>query len=70
MTLNKIKEYIRSNKNITHKFVFHGSRNQDEEFIGTITSAYPSIFIIALENGQVRSYSYSDLLISNLEVLD
>ena len=70
MTLDKIKENIKNIRNSKRRFIFHGSRNQDEEFVGFIKSVYPSVFIIELENGQIRSYSYSDLLISNLEIID
>ncbi len=70
MTLDKTIELVRQNAGVFHKFIFHGSRNQNEEFYGRITSMYPVVFLITLDNGQVRSYSYSDLLISNLEMVD
>lgn len=70
MTLEKTKEFILNNVGVPHNFIFHGSRNQNEEFYGTITKIFPAIFIISLDNGQVRAYSYSDLLISKLEIVD
>lgn len=70
MTINKIKEIVKNNMGVSRKFVFHGSRNQNEEFKGVITAEYPAVFVITLDNGQIRSYSYSDLLISNLEIID
>ena len=70
MILDNIKEYIASNLGITHKFIFYGARNQNEEFCGAITKTYPAVFVITLDNGQVRSYSYNDVLISNLKIVD
>lgn len=70
MTIEKIKELVRKNKGVKRNFVFHGSRNQNEMFEGVITAVYPAIFIITLDSDQVRAYSYSDLLISNLEMVD
>lgn len=65
-----MKELVKNNLNVSHLFVYHGVRNQNDEFKGAITSMYPAIFVISLDNGQTRSYSYSDLLTSNLEIVD
>lgn len=70
MMINKIKDVVKENLNVPHSFIFHGVRNQNEEFTGRITAMYPALFIVSLDNGQIRSYSYSDLLISNLEIID
>lgn len=70
MMISKVKEKVRDCLGKKKSFVFNGSRNQVDKFEGTITAMYPGIFIITLETGGVRSYSYSDLLISNLEIID
>lgn len=70
MTLNKIRLFVNNNKNVIHNFIFHGSRNQNEYFTGKIVEVYPSIFVIKLEDGQIKSYSYSDLLIGNIEIVN
>lgn len=70
MIINKIKERISNDIGVRHKFVFHGSRNQNEEFFGIVSKIFPAIFTIELDNGQIRTYSYNDVLISNLEILD
>ena len=70
MTLDKIKEYVASNKGIVHSFIFKGTRNQVDEFQGIITDLYPTIFIITLDNSKVKSFSYSDLLVDSLEIID
>lgn len=55
---------------IKHKFLYKGSRNQNEEFIGVITKMFPAIFIIELSNKTVKSFCYSDLLIGNLKIVE
>ena len=70
MTLDKIKEYVASNKGIVHSFRFKVTRNQVDEFQGIITDLYPTIFIITLDNSKVKSFSYSDLLVDSLEIID
>lgn len=70
MILDKVKELVKRSEGKTKKFVFHGTRNQKEEFIGVITKVYNSLFLIRTVDGQIRSYSYADVLISNLEILE
>lgn len=68
MILDNIKKKIEMNKGLLKRFVFHGTRNQNEEFEGTIIKMYNSLFLIKTIDGQIRSYSYADVLISNLEI--
>ena len=70
MTIDSVKELVRKNKGELRSFVFHGSRNQIDEFKGVITAMYPAIFVITSDGSQIRSFSYSDLLVSNLEIID
>ena len=68
MILDNVKKKIEMNKGLLKRFVFHGTRNQNEEFEGTIIKMYNSLFLIKTIDGQIRSYSYADVLISNLEI--
>ena len=60
---NKIKPLI--GKKI--KFRYNGSRNQIEEFEGTITKCYNYVFVINVGNMN-KSFSYSDILMGILNV--
>ena len=65
--IDKIKTNIISLRGKRIKFRYNGSRNQIEEFEGVITNCYNFVFIIDL--GYInRSFSYSDVLIGNLDV--
>ena len=70
MMLDRIKEKVRSCLDVNKNFVFHGTRNQNEEFEGIITDMYPAVFVIKVSSGQIRTFSYSDLLIGNLEIVN
>lgn len=70
MSIEKIKNIILSNMDKTINFKVNGSRNQVEEFSGKIISAYPAVFTVrCLEKDMVRSFSYADILIGDLELL-
>ena len=64
--IEKIRNDIISLKGKRIKFKYNGSRNQIEEFEGIILSCYKYIFIIRVDNLN-KSFSYSDILIGNLE---
>lgn len=67
MNIEKIKEKINELKNKKIYFKVNGSRNQIEEFDGIITETYNYIFIVETENIK-KSFSYSDILINNIEI--
>lgn len=67
MNIERVKTRVKSYKGQTLQFRFNGSRNQIEVFSATIIDTYPSIFLVKLEdNSQVKSFSYSDVLIKKL----
>ncbi|MDO5393731.1 MAG: Veg family protein [Mycoplasmatota bacterium] len=70
MMLSKIKKQLEEYVGQKKKFQFNGSRNLVEEFDGQILALYSNIFVIKLETGSVRSYSYNDLLVGTLSILD
>lgn len=69
MNIKRIKEKVESLKNKKIKFKLNGTRNQIEEFEGIITEIYNYIFIVETDNIK-KSFSYSDILINNLEIKD
>lgn len=68
--INKIKEDICNKKGKKLKFRFNGARNQIEEFEGIIVGTYNYIFTIKTinDNEELKSFTYSDVLIDNLEI--
>ena len=68
--INKIKEDIQNKKGEELHFRFNCARNQTEEFEGIIVEAYNYIFTIKTTNEkeELKSFTYSDVLIDNLEI--
>ena len=66
--INKIREDIINKKGRLLKFKHNGPRNQIEEFEGKIVETYNYVFTIKTVNNEIKSFSYSDILISNLEI--
>ena len=69
MNIKRIKEKIELLKNKKIKLKVNGSRNQIEEFEGIITETYNYIFIVETNNIK-KSFTYSDILNNNLEIID
>lgn len=70
MMIDSIKQIVYDNFEVHHKFRFNGARNQIEEFSGKISQIYSYVFLITLDNGIVRSFSFTDILINNLEIIE
>ena len=72
MNIEKIKKVVQNNKGKKRMFRFNGSRNQIEEFSGTIENVYNYIFLVKIdnENESLRSFSYADILTESLEIFD
>ena len=70
MNIKRIKEKIELLKNKKIHFKVNGSRNQIEEFDGIITETYNYIFVIEIDDLKIKkSFSYSDVLINNIEII-
>ncbi len=71
MNIEMLKNRISNYKGKTLNFRFNGSRNQIEEFSGKIIETYDSIFTIMVEEKNfLKSFSYSDILIKKLIVIN
>jgi len=69
--ISKIKEQLKENVGKTLHFRFNGARNQIEEFDGYIENTYNFIFTIKpVNDDRIKSFTYSDVLIENLEIID
>ena len=68
--INKIKEDIKNYEGQVLHFRFNGARNQIEEFEGIIVGIYNYIFTIKTcnANDELKSFTYSDVLIDNLVI--
>ena len=67
MTIEKIRNSIASCVGKEFLFKVNGARNQTEKFYGIVSDVYKFVFLIKCSNGIVKSFSYSDVLIGNIE---
>lgn len=71
MNVDIVRKKLENIKGQEHNFRFNGNRNQTEEFNGVIIHTYPAIFIIeSRDDDKIRSFSYSDVITSSLEIID
>ena len=70
--ISKIKSELEKKKGEKLHFRFNGVRNQIEEFDGEIQNTYNFIFTIKTlgDTSRIKSFTYSDVLIDNLEIID
>ena len=65
--INLVKDRVSKFLGKEVMFRYNGSRNQIEEFSGTITCCYK--FVFTIDTGDlIRSFSYSDVLIGVLDI--
>lgn len=69
MTIDKIRNDLNNKLNDKFHFIYNGARNQIEEFEGKIVNLYNYVFIVKVDDTEIKkSFSYTDILIGNLVV--
>ena len=68
MNIIMIKNYLRGKVGSNIMIIYYGSRNRKEIYKGILCKLYRNIFIIRLCNGDVKSFSYSDILTKTIRV--
>lgn len=66
--IDKIREKIEDNTGVKVKVVVNNIRNKKEEFSGVIEKSYKYIFVIKSDNDFKKTFSYSDVLVQNIEI--
>lgn len=66
--IEKIKMNINSNIGNNVKLVINNLRNKSEEYNGIILETYNYVFVIKTDNEVLKSFSYTDVLIQNIEL--
>lgn len=70
MNIDRVREEVKSKEGKILHFKFNGSRNQIVEFDGEIIETYSAIFVVKLlDDNNIKSFSYNDLITSSLEIL-
>ena len=68
MNIKLIKNYLKSKVGSNIVIFYHGSRNRKEKYKGILHKLYDNVFIIRLYNGEIRCFSYTDILIKTIQI--
>ena len=68
MNIVNIRNYLRENVGFNIIVIYRGSRNRKEVYKGVLFSVYRNVFLIKLFNGEVKSFSYSDVLTRTVHI--
>lgn len=68
MNIVSIKNYLRTKIGSNIIVIYYGSRNRKEIYNGVLLKLYKNIFTVRLYNGDVKSFSYSDILTRTIHI--
>lgn len=68
MNIKNIKNYMMTKVGCNINIIYYGSRNRKEIFRGILYKLYGNIFTIKLFNGEIKSFSYIDILTKTIQI--
>ena len=68
MNIKVIKRYLASKVGSRIIVIYYGSRNRKERYDGFLFKVYPNVFIIKLTGGEIKSFTYIDILTKNIQI--
>ena len=68
MNIISIKNYLRTKIGSRIVVIYYGSRNRKEIYKGVLFKLYGNIFTIRLLNGEIKSFSYIDILTKTIQI--
>lgn len=68
MNIKNIKKYLMNKIGCNMVVVYYGSRNRKEVYRGILWKLYGNIFTIKLYNGDIKSFSYIDILTKTIQI--
>ncbi len=68
MNIRQIKGYLYTKIGSRIVVVYYGSRNKKEKYKGILFKLYDNVFIIKLNTGEIKSFSYCDILTKTVQI--
>ena len=68
MNIKKIRSFLKTKVGSNIIVIYRGSRNRKEKNIGVLDKIYNNVFIIRCMNGEVKSFSYVDILTKTVQI--
>lgn len=68
MNIRSIKKYLMTRIGCNIVVLYYGSRNRKEIYRGMLLKVYGNVFTIKLNNGDIKSFSYIDILTKTIQI--
>ena len=68
MNIRQIKSYLASKIGCHIVVIYYGSRNRKERYEGIVFQVYYNIFTMKLCTGEIKSFSYKDVLTKTIQI--
>ena len=68
MNIKNIINYLRTKVGSNIVVIYYGSRNRKEIYRGVLCKLYGNIFTIRLITGEIKSFSYIDILTKTIQI--
>lgn len=68
MNIKLIRRYLSSKIGSKIVIIYYGSRNRKERYEGVLVKIYYNIFTVRLWNGEIKSFSYNDILTKTIQI--
>ena len=68
MNIKLIRRYLFSKKGSKIVIIYYGSRNRKERHEGIILKTYSNIFTIRENSGEIKCFSYIDVLTKTIQI--
>ena len=68
MNVKIIRNYLNTKVGSNIIVIYYGSRNKKEIYRGVLHKIYKNIFSIRLFNNDIKSFSYTDILIKTIQI--
>ena len=68
MNIRMIKNYLSTKIGAKIVIVHYGSRNRKIKYVGSLFKLYSNVFTIKLWNGEIKSFSYIDIITKTIRI--
>ena len=68
MNIKQIKRYLTTKIGFKIILIYYGSRNRKERYEGILWKLYNNIFSIKMPNGEIKTFTYIDILTKTIQI--
>lgn len=68
MNICMVRNYLKTKVGSNMVILYYGSRNKKEIYKGVLLKLYKNIFIVKLFNGDIKCFSYIDVITKNIQI--